>query len=266
MNRLPFEQRIRTLSMLVEGSSLRSISRVLGISINTVSKLLVDAGMACQEHHDNTVWGLDLKHIEADELYSFCYARSKNAPTATGVIDAAGEVWTWTALDRDSKLLVSWLIGKRDYASAEAFAFDLSSRLNKRVQISTDGNMLYLDAFRAAFGRHVDYATTTRGASQGLLGNPDMDEVGTSYVERHNLTVRMSQRRYTRKTNAFSKKLENHCHSFALFAVWYNWVKPHMTLSKPYATTPAMASGLTTSLYSMEWLDDLVEDYLARRR
>ena len=245
---------------------MRSISRVLGISINTVSKLLVDAGRACAEYHDLAVWGLESKQVELDEVWSFCYAKAHNAPTALGVIDCAGDVWTWTALDRDTKLLISWMVGGRDAASALALAEDLKDRLDYRVQISTDGYVPYLDALDVAFGGAVDYATLIRGAKGRRLGTPDMTKVSTSGVERHNLTIRMALRRYTRKTNAFSKKLENLCHAMALFCAWYNFCRPHKSLSKPYATTPAMASGLTSSLYDMEWLAEMVEDYLARRR
>ena len=245
---------------------MRSISRVLGISVNTVSRLLVDAGQACQEYHDLAVWGVEADHVECDEIWAFCYAKPQNAPRARGVIDGAGDIWTWTAMDRDSKLLISWLVGDRDSTSAELFMTDLQSRLADRVQLSTDGLPAYLDAAALAFGhRGVDYATLTQGTKRGVLGAPDLSKVSTSGVERHNLTIRMSLRRYTRRTNAFSKKVENHCHSLALFATWYNWVRPHKSLSKKYATTPAMAAGLTTRLHSMEWLDELVEDWRARQ-
>lgn len=252
--------------MLVEGSFMRAIERVLGISINTVKKLQLDAGRACLEYHDSNVWGLSLRHVEVDELHTFCYAKEKNVPTATGVIDAAGELWTFTAVDRDSKLLITWLCGRREATCAEEFAYDLAARLSSRVQISSDGATMYHRAFMAAFGHGVDYATTTRGVKRRLIGSPDLSAVGTSYVERHNLTIRASMRRYTRRTNAFSKKFENHVLSFALFATCYNWIRPHMSLSTTYPTTPAMASGLALSPYTMEWLADLVEDYRERQR
>ena len=250
--------------MLVEGSSMRSISRVLGISINTVSKLLVDAGHACDEFHDLHVRDLDTEYVEADEVWSFVYAKPERAPAARGVIDGAGEVWTWTALDRDSKLLISWFVGKRGPRSAQQFMNNVAARLSKRVQVSTDGLLAYRDAVDFAFGGVVDYANIVQGSKRTILGSPDLTETRTTGVERHNLTIRMSLRRYTRKTNAFSKKVENHYHSLALFAVYYNWVRPHLTLSTKYETTPAMAAGLTTSLYDLEWLAELVEDWRAR--
>ena len=260
VNRLPIETRIQILNMLVEGSSMRSISRVLGISINTVTKLLVEAGLACQEFHDLSVWGIQARHIECDEIWSFCYAKDHNVPRARGVIDSAGDVWTWTALDRDSKLLLCWLTGSRDAAAAKLFMSDLQSRLATRVQITTDGHPAYPDAILNAFGRSVDYATLVGTSKRRVLGNPDMSQVRTTGVERHNLTMRMSMRRFTRRTNAYSKTVRNHAHSLALFVTWYNWVRPHKSLSRPYATTPAMAAGLTTSLHDMEWLLEIIDD------
>ena len=245
--------------MLVEGSSMRSVSRVLGISINTVTKLLVESGAACQRFHDMAVRGVQTQHIECDEIWSFAYAKEHNVTTARGVIDGAGDVWTWTAIDRDTKLLISWMVGGQDKFTARMFAGDLESRIDGRVQLSTDGNTQYIDAVDSAFGGAVDYATDVRGSKRRVLGHPDMSEVGTSYVERHNLTLRMCLRRFTRRTNAFSKKVENHAHSMALFAVWYNWVRPHQSLRTPYATTPAMAAGLTSQLNGMDWLLGVID-------
>ena len=252
--------------MLVEGSSMRSISRVLGISINTVTKLLVEAGRACQEFHDLAVWGIEAQYVECDEIWAFCYSKEGNAGRARGVIDGAGDVWTWTALDRDSKLLISWLVGNRDAVAAQLFLDDLQSRLAYRVQLTTDGHTAYPDAIDAAFAGAVDYATKVGRAKYSVFGSPNMSMVSTSGVERHNLTMRMSMRRFTRRTNAFSKKVENHCHSLALFVTWYNWVRPHMSLSKPYATTPAMEAGLTQSLHDMEWLLEIIDDWTAARK
>ena len=237
---------------------MRSISRVLGISINTVTKLLVDAGRACAEFHDQNVRGLTPKQIECDEIWSFAYAKQRNAPMARGVIDGVGDVWTWTAMDRDSKLLITWMIGGQDPHTAEAFMEDVEDRLSSRVQLSTDGNMNYPVAVDKAFGGRIDYGVDVRGSKSGVQGQPNLSQIRTTGIERHNLTIRMSLRRYNRKTNAFSKKVENHCHSFALFSAWYNWVRPHKSLSLPYATTPAMAAGLTTKIYDMEWLAGLV--------
>ena len=244
---------------------MRSVSRVLGISINTVTKLLVEAGTACQKFHDVAVLGVQAQHIECDEIWAFAYAKQQNAPTARGVIDSAGDIWTWTAMDRDTKLLITWLVGDRGTGSARVFMEDLESRLDSHVQLSTDGHSAYPEAVDAAFGGAVDYAAKVGGTSQRVLGNPDLSQVGTSRVERHNLTIRMALRRFTRRTNAFSKKAENHAHSMALFGVWYNWVRPHQSLSTPYATTPAMAAGLTSRLHDMEWLVGLSDRLLARK-
>ena len=245
---------------------MRSISRVLGISINTVTKLLVEAGLACQEFHDLSVWGVQASHVECDEIWSFCYAKEHNVPTARGVIDSAGDVWTWTALDRDSKLLISWFVGDRSTASAQIFMGDLQSRLATRVQLTTDGHTAYPDAIKGVFGRAVDYAMLIGTSKYRVFGNPDMSQVQTTGVERHNLTMRMSMRRFTRRTNAFSKKVENHCHSLALFVTWYNWIRPHKSLSSPYERTPAMAAGLTQSLHDMEWLLEIIDDRTEARR
>ena len=241
---------------------MRSISRVLGVSPNTVTKLLVDAGMACRQFHDLAVWGLTPKHVECDELWSFCYAKEHRVATALCPSGGAGDVWTWTALDRDSKLLISWHVGGRDLTAAKTFMHDLRGRVESRVQVTTDGHLPYPEAVDDAFGADVDYATLVQGTKQRVLGNPDLSEVSTSGVERHNLTMRTALRRYTRSTIAFSKKFENHCHAVALYAVHYNWVRTHRSLAQPYATTPAMAAGLTDKLHSMEWLLEQIDDWM----
>lgn len=266
MNKLPLAKRVQILSMLVEGSSMRSISRVADVSINTVSALLVDAGEACAVHHDATVRGVRSKRIQADEIWSFCYAKAKNVPTAKAAPDEASDVWTWTALDADSKLIVSYLIGGRDAEYANEFMMDVASRVATRVQLTTDGHRAYLDAVEGAFGAEVDYAMLVKhyGAPVGSLGRyspgectgidlrrvegrPELAHVSTSYVERHNLTMRMSMRRFTRLTNAFSKKAENHAHMVAFYTTWYNFVRQHKTPR----CSPAMAAGLSTTLWSM---------------
>lgn len=275
MNKLPLAKRVQILSMLCEGSSMRSISRVADVSINTVSKLLVDAGKACATFHDDTVRGVTSKRIQCDEIWSFTYAKAKNVATAKAAPEEAGDTWTWTALDADSKLIVSWLVGGRDSEYAMAFMDDLRSRLANRVQLTTDGHRAYLEAVEGAFGGDVDYAMLVKlygaapesfkgryspaeciGARKDRIeGNPDKAHVSTSYVERQNLTMRMHMRRFTRLTNAFSKKFENHVHMVALYTVWYNFVKMHKTLRM----TPAMAAGVTDRLWSMEDVAALVE-------
>jgi IS1 family transposase len=276
MNKLPLEKRVQILSMLVEGSSLRSISRVCGVSINTVTKLLVDAGMACAAYHDKMVRKVDAKRIQADEIWSFCYAKDKNVKAAKAAPDGAGNIWTWTALDPDSKLMVSWWVGDRTSSTGFNFLDDLQSRVASRIQLTTDGHGAYLEAVPFTFGDNVDFAQlikiykeTKGGAGRYspaqctgtktkiISGNPDADHISTSHAERQNLTMRMSMRRFTRLTNTFSKKFENHCHSLALYFVFYNWMRKHKARGK----TPAMAAGLTDKPVTMA---DLVEIMDAR--
>ena len=263
--------------MLVEGSSMRSITRVAGVDINTVTKLLEDAGNACIAYHDRAVRGITARHIQCDEIWSFCYAKQRNAARARGIVDTAGDVWTWTALDSDTKLIVSWLVGGRDSGYALEFMDDLRERLEDRVQISTDGLKAYPPAVEEAFGADVDYAQVIKLYGQPeeveeqrryspahcigirkvqVSGNPNMDDLSTSYVERHNLTMRMSMRRFTRLTNAFSKKLRNHIYALALYFVWYNWIKPHGSLE---GRTPAMAAGLAEYPCDTDWIVGLID-------
>jgi IS1 family transposase len=274
MNKLPLAKRVQILSMLVEGSSMRSISRVADVSINTVSKMLIDAGRACAAFHDENVRGVKASRVQVDEIWSFTYAKAKNVPTAKAAPDGAGDTWTWTAIEADSKLLISWLVGARDGEYALAFIDDLRQRVTNRVQLTSDGHKAYLEAVEEAFGDDVDYAVlqklygTVPEAQkryspaqcigirrQDITGTPDSKHVSTSYVERQNLTMRMQIRRFTRLTNAFSKKFENHVHMVALYTVWYNFVRVHKTLRM----TPAMAAGLTDTLHGMEWIAELVE-------
>lgn len=275
MSKLPKEKRVQILSMLVEGSSMRSVSRIVGVSINTVSKLLVEAGEACAEFHDVNVRGLKSQRIQCDEIWSFCYAKEKNANTAKGAPTFAGDVWTWTSIDADSKLICNWFVGGRDAEYADYFMQDLADRLDNRVQLTTDGHRPYLKAVSGAFGNDIDYATlvklygpspngrTTRYSpaqcngtkKKSRTGNPDDRHVSTSYVERHNLNMRMGMRRFTLLTNAFSKKYENHCHALALYFVYYNFIRKHTTLK----TTPAVAAGLVDEVYTMELIVSLVE-------
>ena len=273
MNKLPLAKRVQILAMLCEGSSMRSISRVADVSINTVTKLLVDAGEACLAMHDELVRNVPAARVQCDEIWSFTYAKAKNVATAKAAPEGAGDVWTWTALDADTKLMVSYFVGDRSGESAMILADDLRARVSsERVQITTDGHNAYLRAIEEAFGADADYATlekvyrTDSRAAQGrysppvctgirtkvVEGEPDPKHVSTSYVERSNLSIRMQNRRFTRLTNAFSKKLDNHIHALALYFAFYNFVRIHKTLK----VTPAMAAGITDRLWSLE---DIVE-------
>jgi IS1 family transposase len=283
MNKLPIQTRVQILSMLCEGSSMRAISRVADVSINTVSKLLVDAGNACAAFHADNVKGLKIKRVQCDEIWSFCYKKQSNT-TGDDSRKGRGDVWTWTALDADSKLIISWAVGDRDADTASYFMNDVKERLAVRVQLTTDGNRPYLDAVEQAFGGEVDYAMLVKlyGRSAEGTGNerryspapfvgtrtarisgaPNAHYTSTSFVERQNLTMRMSMRRFTRLTNAFSKKLDNHCHALALYFVWYNWVRIHKT----HKLTPAMAASLTDKLMDMADVVKLIDDYEASRK
>jgi IS1 family transposase len=268
MNKLPLAKRVQILSMLCEGSSMRSIARVADVSINTVNKLLIDAGKACAVFHDVTVRNVTTKRVQVDEIWSFTYAKQKNVAAAKAAPEQAGDTWTWTAIDADSKLILSFFVGARDGECAMWFIDDLRARLANRVQLTSDGHRAYLEAVEGAFGGDVDYAQLVKlygetpesmkgryspaeciGArKERIEGDPDMAHVSTSYAERQNLTMRMQMRRFTRLTNAFSKKFENHAHMVALYTVWYNFVKMHKSLKM----TPALAAGVSDRLWSME--------------
>ncbi len=279
-NKLSEEKRIQILNMLVEGSSMRSISRVVGVSINTVTKLLTEAGKACDMYHHNTVRDVGAEQVQCDEIWSFCYAKKKNVSKAVAAPDLAGDVWTWTAIDSDSKLMISWYVSQgRDGSSVLDFMDDLRSRLTDRVQLSTNGLSAYLEGVEGAFGGYVDFTQLIKvyrdsppedrrrfsptecvdTVKSTLTGNPESWAVSTSHVERHNLTMPMSMRRFTRLTNAFSKKMANHCYSLALYFVYYNFIRPHGSPKNPYPLTPAMAAGLADEIYSIEWLADMVD-------
>lgn len=277
MNKLPLHKRVMILSMLVEGMSMRSISRTAGASINTVTKLLEDAGEACAAYHDVTVRDVQSKDVQCDEIWSFCYAKAKNVPNAKAAPDGAGDVWTWTAIDRDSKMILAFEVGDRSARTARDFMFNLADRLANRVQLTTDGHGAYLKAVGDAFAADIDYAMLIKqyGEPEGvspserryspaectgalkepIFGKPDPDRISTSHVERQNLSMRMGMRRFTRLTNGFSKKLENHLHMLSLYFVHYNFVRVHKSLRM----TPAMAAGVTKELHDMEWLANLIE-------
>ncbi len=276
MNKLSIEKRVQILNMLCEGSSMRSISRVADVSINTVTKLLVDAGTACSEYQDKHLRNLPCRRIQCDEIWSFCYAKEKNVPEDLKGTLGLGDVWTFTAICAESKLIPTWKVGSRDLETAKDFIDDLANRLNKRVQLTTDGHKVYVEAVESAFGKNVDYAMLIKlygSEGQGkeaekkyspaectgsirhtIQGKPDKKHISTSYVERANLTMRMSMRRFTRLTNAFSKKVENHCHALALYFMWYNFVRIHKSLS----VTPAMEAGVTDHLWDMEEIVNLI--------
>ena len=272
MNKLPLAKRVQILSMLCEGSSMRSISRVCDVSINTVTKLLVDAGEACADLHDREVRNVNASRVQCDEIWSFCGAKAKNVATAKG--DPEGDVWTWTAIEAQSKLIISWYCGDRSGASAMVLMDDLQARIANRVQLTTDGHKAYLEAVEGAFGGDVDFAQLVKlygptitapgryspaeciGARKTPVeGKPDEKHISTSYVERANLTMRMSMRRFTRLTNAFSKKVDNHMHALALYFAFYNFTRIHKTLK----VTPAMAAGITDRLWSMEDIANLID-------
>lgn len=277
MNKLPVATRVQILTMLCEGSSMRSISRVADVSINTVSKLLVDAGKFCADLHDREVRNVKAKRVQCDEIWSFTAAKQKNVASMKNSVAGAGDTWTWTALDSDSKLLISWLVGGRDGEYALAFMDDVKDRLANRVQLTTDGHKAYLNAVEEAFGADIDYAqlvkiygepvgpkTSERRYSPAectgikknrIEGSPDLAHVSTSHVERQNLTMRMQMRRFTRLTNGFSKKFENHMHMVALYTVWYNFIRVHKTLKM----SPAMAAGLSQTLWSMDDLCQMMD-------
>ncbi len=276
MNKLSSKDRATILHLLCEGNSIRSIVRVTGASKNTISKLLIDAGKACATYHDQHVRNLQTTRVEVDEIWSFTYAKQKNVKTAKAAPSNAGDTWTWTALDAESKLIVSYLVGGRDAEYAMWFMDDLASRLSNRVQLTSDGHRAYLDAVEGAFGSDVDYAQLikmygnapesmkgryspadcTGTKKRRVEGNPDKRLVSTSYVERSNLTMRMHMRRFTRLTNGFSKKVENHAHAVALHMVYYNFVRIHKTLRM----TPAMAAGVSDRLWEMRDIVQLLED------
>lgn len=271
MNKLPLKTRVQILNMLCEGSSMRSISRICDVSINTVSKLLVDAGKFCAEFHDQEVRNVTAHRVQCDEIWSFTAAKQKNVAKMKNPVEGAGDTWTWTALDSESKLIISWLVGGRDGEYALAFMDDVKDRLANRVQLTTDGHKAYLEAVEEAFGADIDYAMLVKmyGEPEGkavpqerryspavctgarktqIEGNPDPDYVSTSHVERQNLTMRMQMRRFTRLTNGFSKKFENHMHMVAIYTVWYNFIRMHKSLRM----SPAMAAGVADRLWSME--------------
>lgn len=274
MNRLSTERRTKIVAALVEGNSIRATCRMTGAAKNTVVKLLVDLGTACEKYQDEAMRNLPCKRLQCDEIWSFCYAKEKNvAPERQGEF-GVGDVWTWTAIDADTKLVPTWYVGKRTAYDAHQFMQDLAGRLKNRVQLTTDGHKAYLTAVDAAFGGNIDYAmlvklygpdpegekryspATCIGTETSVItGAPDPWHVSTSFAERQNLTMRMSMRRFTRLTNAFSKKVENLMHAVALHFMWYNFGRVHKTLK----TTPAVAAGVAGHVWTLEEIVGLLD-------
>jgi IS1 family transposase len=273
MNKLPLETRVQILTMLCEGSSMRSISRVCGVSINTVTKLLVDAGNVCAAFHHESVRNVTTQRVQCDEIWSFAYAKARNLRNAKAAPEGSGDVWTWTGIDADSKLIITWHVGDRHSGAGLDFMRDLKARLANKVQLTTDGHSAYLVAVRE-LDFDADYAMMikiygTDGAAAGrysppsligietktIKGDPDPSHVNTAFAERHNLTMRMQMRRFTRLTNGFSKKFENHCHALSLYFFWYNWVRTHKSIK----CTPAMAAGLTPAALTMAELVQMID-------
>jgi IS1 family transposase len=267
MNKLNTADRTRVAAALVEGNSLRATARMTGVARMTVEKLLRDLGAACTKFHDERVRNLKTKRLQCDEIWAFCYAKKKNVtPAIREKHPDAGDIWTWTALDADSKLTVSWYVGSRDAGAAYDFMADVHSRVKNRVQLSTDSFGAYLGAVAGTFREDIDFATVTKvyegsqtervyspaklktAVRATISGKPDARHVSTSYVERQNLTMRMHMRRFTRLTNGFSKKIEMHAYAVALHFVYYNFAKIHQTLR----VTPAMEAGLSNHVWSIE--------------
>jgi len=274
MNRKSVQERAQILHLLVEGNSLRSTSRIAGCSINTVTKLLTEVGEACAWYQDKHLRNLTCSKVQVDEIWSFVYSKQKNVPE--GREGEAGDVWTWTAIDSETKLVPSWRIGSRDGDTALDFITDLSARMANRIQLTSDGHKAYLEAVEQAFGDDVDYAQlvkiygeTTEGQKRyspaqcvgakkaKVTGNPDLCCVSTSHVERQNLTMRMSMRRFTRLTNGFSKKVENHAHAIALHYMFYNFCRIHKSLR----VSPAMAASVSETLWSLEDVVTMADAY-----
>ena len=274
MNRLPIEKRVRILQSFVEGCSLRATSRMVDVSINTVTKFLVDLGYACAFFQNEALRNLPCKRVQADEIWSFCYAKQKNVPDDK--IGEAGDIWTWVGMCADSKLVISWLVGARDAEYANIFMADLAGRLKSRVQLTTDGNKSYLQAVENTFGGGIDYAMLVKlyGTAKGnpnerryssseccaaikgvVVGNPQEAHISTSFVERQNLTMRMGMRRFTRLTNGFSKKIANHEHAIEIHYMYYNFGRIHKTLR----VTPAMEAKVSDHVWTLEEIAKLAD-------
>ncbi len=277
MNRLDNEKRAQVVAALVEGNSIRATVRMTGVAKNTIAKLLIELGAVCSEYLNKALVNLPCKRVQCDEIWSFVAAKERNVTEKVRERSPqAGDAWTWVAMDADTKLVCSWMVGRRDWVTAQDFINDLQSRLANRIQLTTDGNRLYLFAINLAFGEEVDYAVLMKlygGSSSKTaevryspaecvgcekkpkIGNPDPKHISTSFVERQNLTMRMQMRRFTRLTNAFSKKIENHIASIAIHYMHYNFCRIHQTLR----VTPAMQAGIGDHVWSVDELVNLLE-------
>jgi IS1 family transposase len=274
MNKLAHAKRVQVLTLLCEGMSMRAAGRAADVAYNSVCALLADAGKACEAFHDEKVRGVQVKRVQCDEIWSFCYAKAKNVATAKAAPEVAGDLWTWLALAADEKLIVSFLVGKRDAPCANALMQDAASRLVGRVQLTSDGHRPYLEAVEGAFGADIDFAQLVKiyGTPEGALGRyspgecigaekravtgrPDPKHISTSYVERQNLNLRMGMRRFTRLTNAFSKSADAHYAMMCLYVVFHNFIRDHKTLRM----TPAEAAGLVTSAMTVSDIVNLID-------
>jgi IS1 family transposase len=276
MNKLTAERKAQVISALVEGNSIRSVVRMTGVAKGTISRLLVEAGKACYQYQDSALRSLNCQRVQVNEIWSFCYAKQRNVTAEIAEARVAGDVWTWVAIDADTKLVCSWLVGKRDAGCATEFIQDLANRMANRIQLTSDGHRVYVNAVADAFGNDVDYAMLIKvygGTDRStearyspaefkgtekirVIGKPAMKHVSTSFVERQNLTMRMRMRRFTRLTNAFSKKIDNHEAAIALHYMHYNFVAIHQTLR----VTPAMAAGVTNRLWSVRDIVAMIEE------
>jgi IS1 family transposase len=274
MNRLSTSKRTQVIAALVEGVSINATCRMTGVAKHTVLNLLRDLGCACAEYHNKAIRNLKVKRVQCDEIWAFCYSKDKNVPDDKRNTFGFGDVWTWTGIDADTKLIISYLIGSRKASAALEFMKDLASRITNKFQLTTDGYRMYADAVEKSFGGDIDYAmlikifgtsgdspesryspATCIGCRTGVLsGEPDQNHISTSFVERQNLTMRMGMRRFTRLTNGFSKKVENHGHAVALHFMHYNFCRVHKTLR----VTPAMEAGLTDHVWNIEELISLM--------
>jgi IS1 family transposase len=278
MNRLSTEKRAQIIGCLVEGNSIRATVRITGAAKNTVTKLVVDLGEVCSDYQDRTLRNLPCKTLQCDEMWGFCYAKAKNVPEEHKGTFGYGDVWTWIAICADTKLVPCWLVGERTTDDALVFMEDLKGRLSRRVQLTTDGLPAYIAAVGLTFRGDIDWAQLQkeyRSPRDGearyspsvcvgtktrvLKGYPDPAKINTSYIERQNLTVRMGMRRFTRLTNAFSKKIENLAAAVSLHYMHYNFARPHKTLANPYPRTPAMAAGVADHIWSLQEIAGLLD-------